>query len=220
MLERFGRPIQWVLLAAMLLASVWAFSQLPDGASVPVHFNAYGEADGWASAGLGLFLLPGLVGGLLALQWLLPRVDPRGDNLRKSAKAVSTIWVAVTLLLALVHAQLVAMALGLTSATPKLPLLLIGGLFVIMGNVLGKLRSNYTVGIRTPWTLANERVWDQTHRFGGKVFVATGLVLVVLSMSSLSPHWQGPAIAGAAVVAATTAVFKSYWLWRRQQPGT
>jgi uncharacterized membrane protein len=136
MLERFGRPIQFAWVAAMLIASVWAFSQLPAGATVPVHFNAYGQADGWAGAPLGLFLLPALALGHLALQWLLPRVDPRGHNLRNSGKAVSTIWVAVTLLLAVVHAQLIAMALGL------------------------------------------------------------------------------------AVVAASASVIKSYWLWRRQQPGT
>lgn len=215
MLERFGTPIQIALIAAMALAGAWAFAQLPEGAQVPVHFNALGEADGWAGAGLGLFLLPLLALALLGLQGLLPRLDPRGENLRKSGKALATIWVAVALLLAVVQAQVVAMSLGLAGPTPKLPLLLTGGLFVAMGNVLGKLRSNFTVGIRTPWTLDNERVWDQTHRFGGKVFVAAGLLLVVLSMSSLPAQWQTAAISGAALSAALLSVAKSYWLWRR-----
>jgi uncharacterized membrane protein len=219
MLERFSTPIQLALIAAMALASTCSFVQLPDGAAVAVHFNTAGQVDGWASAGLGLCLLPVLAAGLVALQWLLPRVDPRGENLRRSAKGVSTIWVAVTALLAVVHAQIVMTALGWTEVSPKLPLLLIGGLFVIVGNMLGKLRSNFTVGIRTPWTLANERVWDQTHRFAGKVFVATGAVLVALSMSSMPLPWQAPVVVCAALGAAGAAVLKSYALWRRQQPG-
>ena len=219
MLERFSTPIQIALIAAMVLAGAWAFAQLPAGALVPVHFNAQGEADGWASAGKGLFMLPLLALVLLGLRWLLPRLDPRGENLRKSGKAISTIWVAVSLLLALVQAQVVAMSLGLSGPVPKLPMLLVGGLFIAMGNVLGKLRANYTVGIRTPWTLANERVWDQTHRFAGKAFVAAGLLLLALSMSPLPARWQAVPICVATLTAALASVFKSYWLWRRQGGG-
>ncbi|HEY1128434.1 MAG TPA: SdpI family protein [Roseateles sp.] len=219
MFERYGTRIQVALIAVMALAGAWAFMQLPAGTQVPVHFNALGEADGWAAAGLGLFMLPLLALGLLGLQWVLPRLDPRGENLRKSGKALATIWLAVTLLLALVQAQVVAMSLGQAGPAPRLPMLLMGGLFVLMGNVLGKLRSNYTVGIRTPWTLANERVWDQTHRFAGKVFVVAGLLLVALSMSPLPPQWQAAAICGTALAAAAVSVLKSYWLWRRQQGG-
>jgi uncharacterized membrane protein len=217
MLERFGLRIQLVLIAAMVLAGVWARTQLPEGAQVPVHFSMHGDVDGWSGATVGLFMLPGTALALLGVQWLLPRIDPRGDNLRRSAKAVTTIFVGVTLLLALVQAQVVAMALGLTGPAARMPLLLVGGLFVVMGNVLGKLRSNYTVGIRTPWTLSNERVWDQTHRFAGKVFVGAGLLLLVLAMSSLPAQWQAPAIGGTAIAAAMAAVVKSWWLWRRQQ---
>jgi uncharacterized membrane protein len=219
MLERLATPIQIALIAAMALAGAWAFAQLPAGAQVPVHFNAHGEPDGWAAAGVGLAMLPLLSLALMGLQRLLPRVDPRGENLRKSGKAMATIWVAVALLLALIQAQVVAVSLGLGMPAPKMPMLLMGGLFVVMGNVLGKLRSNYTVGIRTPWTLANERVWDQTHRFGGKVFVALGLLLMVLAMTSLPAAWQAPAIAGGALTAAALSVLKSWWLWRRQQQG-
>ena len=217
MLERFGTRIQVGLIVAMALAGAWARISLPEGATVPVHFNAYGEANGWASANLGLFVMPWTALVLLAAQWIAPRIDPRGDNLRKSGKAFGTIFLGITTVLAAAQVYIVVQSLQLAGPAPKLPMLLVGGLFVFMGNVLGKLRSNFTVGIRTPWTLSSERVWDQTHRFAGKAFVAAGLLLLVLAMSSLPPQWQVAAISCAAIGAALASVLKSYLLWRRER---
>lgn len=218
MLERFGFRIQLVLIAAMAAAGLCGLLQLPDGARVPVHFDLHGEADGWSSAGIGLFMLPLLGLLLLGLQRALPYIDPKGDNLRRSAKALATIWLALTLVLALLQAHIVALSLGLSHAMPRLPLVLMGGMYVAIGNVLGKLRPNFSVGIRTPWTLSNERVWDQTHRFGGKVFVLVGALLLALSLAPLPASWTGPAIVVAGLGAALAAVLKSYWLWRSLQP--
>jgi uncharacterized membrane protein len=61
----------------------------------------------------------------------------------------------------------------------------IGVLFIVLGNFLSKVKSNYFFGIRTPWTLASETVWNKTHRLGGKVFIMAG---VLLAMSGLSPE--------------------------------
>jgi uncharacterized membrane protein len=90
-----------------------------------------------------------------------------------------------------------------------------GVLLAVTGNVLGKLRPNAVVAIRTRWTLANARVWDQTHRFAGKVQVAAGVVLVGLAFTPLPAVWHGPAVALLAVAAAGAAVLKSYLLWRK-----
>jgi uncharacterized membrane protein len=86
--------------------------------------------------------------------------------------------------LALTQAGLLAAAAGVILPVPRLLCLLVGGLLILAGNVLGKLRPNHVVGIRTPWTLASDRVWDQTHRFAGFVLVATGLGLAVLTLVS------------------------------------
>lgn len=100
------------------------------------------------------------------IQALLPRVDPRGLNLARSATAYGTSWLAVTAVLAIEQAIIIAIALGVDFNRGKLFLSLLAGLLIVVGDVLGKLRWNYTVGIRTPWTLADERAWDMTHRFG------------------------------------------------------
>lgn len=215
MSDRIHQALQAGLIAAMAVLGLWAWQQLPPGSSVPVHFNAAGEVDRWAAPSLGLFFLPLLALAMLGLRYLLPHVDPRGANLLKSARALGAIWTALLLMLTLLQFHLVLRALGLAQAEPQLPLLLIGGLLIAIGNVLGKLRSNFTVGIRTPWTLANERVWDQTHRFGGKVFVLGGALLVALAFSPLPQSWRSPLIVIVTLAAAASSTLKSYWLWRQ-----
>ncbi|MFG6429214.1 SdpI family protein [Roseateles sp. LYH14W] len=217
MLERNGTRIQLALIAVMVAAGLWAWNQLPAGATVPVHFNAAGEADGWMSAGIGLSLMPLIALALLGLRWLLPRIDPRGQNIERSGAAVDTIWVVVALMLTVLQLRIAMLALGFGQPAPQLPLLLTGGMFIVMGNVLGKLRPNHSVGIRTRWTLDNERVWDQTHRFGGKAFVLAGVLLLALAATPLASGWVAPAIVAVSVCVALASVFKSYWLWRQLQ---
>ena len=88
---------------------------------------------------------------------------------------------------------------------------------MVIGNVMGKLRPNHFVGFRTPWTLANERVWDQTHRFGGKVFVLGGMLIAALPFTPLDSAWWGVAISAIALLVAGAPMLKSYLLWRAMQ---
>ena len=219
MLERFGTHIQAALIAAMALAGALAWLQLPAGALVPLHFSAGGVVDSWGHPALGFFILPLTGLALRGLHSVLPRLDPRGDNLRRSAKAVATIFIAVALVFAVLQAQIISIALGRPGLSTRLPLMLVGALFLVMGNVMGKLRFNFTVGVRTPWTLADERVWDQTHRFAGKAFVAAGLVVLALGLSALDPDWQGGVVGMTTAAAGLAAVLKSWLLWRRRQLG-
>lgn len=217
MLERNGDRIQLALIAVMVAAGLWAWLQLPPGAKVPTHFNAAGDADGWMPAGIGLALMPLLALAMLGLRWWLPRIDPRGDNIVRSGSAVDTIWVVVSVVFTVAQLLIAMSAVGLGGPAPELSLLLTGGLFAVMGNVLGKLRPNHSVGIRTRWTLQNDRVWDQTHRFAGKVFVLGGFFLLALAATPLSNGWQAPAILVVSLGAAAASVFKSYRLWQQQR---
>ncbi|MBC7731601.1 MAG: SdpI family protein [Bacteriovorax sp.] len=217
MLERRADQVQLAFIAAMGLAGLWVLLRLPPGALVPIHFDANGTPNGWAEPAMGVFLMPALAAMSWGLQALLPKIDPRGHNLVRSAGAVDTIFTAVTVLLAALQALIVSAASGALAPPSSLGLVLVGGLLMVIGNVMGKLRTNYTVGIRTPWTLADERVWDQTHRFGGKAFVLAGALLCVLAALPLNPSWQGPAIVVVAVVSAGAVTLKSYLLWRALQ---
>lgn len=215
MFDRSGLRTSLVMPLLMGVASAWVWARLPEGAQLPIHFNAAGEVDGWAPAHWALLFLPGLSVLMVGLQQLLPHIDPRGDKLRASLPAYRQLWLAVQLVLLAAHAAILSHALGRPLPVALLMPVSVGVLMVVMGNLMGKLRWNYSVGIRTPWTLADERVWDQTHRFGGRVFLLAGLLILAgAALPALRP-WQGHWIALVTVAAALLAVLKSYLLWRR-----
>jgi uncharacterized membrane protein len=93
----------------------------------------------------------------------------------------------------------------------------IGVMILVIGNQLGKSRSMYLVGIRTPWTLASEEVWVRTHRLGGKLMVVAGLAMIGAALLPLPAGllWTIPAVAIA--IAAAVPIVYSYLLWRREQ---
>ena len=214
MLERRSDRIQLALIAVMTLAGLWALRQAQPGTRVPIHFDAHGTPNGWADPLFGTLMIPALAVLLLGLRSLLPRIDPLGDNLVRSSAAVSTIFTAVTAVLAVAQGMIVAASVGVLPATVNWMPLSVGALFVVIGNVMGKLRRNYTVGIRTSWTLGSERVWDQTHRFGGKLWVVGGLLLCTQPWLPAANLWQTPAVLAVALVCALAPVLKSYLLWR------
>lgn len=202
-----------ILIAIMFGASLYTLALLPHGAQVPIHFGFDGTPNGWAPAPIGLLLMPAMAAGLSVLFALLPRIDPRGGNLLRSEKAVGTIWLAVVLLCAAAHYLVVAGALHVPFTGGKLIMVLIGGFFVVIGNVFGKLRANYMVGIRTPWTLADERVWDQTHRFAGRVFVAGGLAMIALCLAAPDAQLGAVGYMGIIMCMIILPIARSYQLW-------
>jgi uncharacterized membrane protein len=201
----------------MSLAGLWVVLELPSDERVPIHFDASGTPNGWAGPAMAAFMMPALAVMFWGLQALLPKIDPRGDNLVGSAGAVSAIFTALTVLLTVLQGAIIVAALGGQTPKSSLVLVLVGGLFMVIGNVMGKLRPNYTVGIRTPWTLADERVWDQTHRFGGKILVLGGGLLCLLAALPLDPAWHGTAVLVVILASAAATVLKSYLLWRAMQ---
>lgn len=189
-----------LMLAAQTLIVVVALSSWRPAA---VHFLPV----------LALFLL---VVGSAVFRWL----NPRDPALAASSRAVATIRWAVLGLLVVLLALIASESLGGgPSALHPVPLM-VGTLLIVTGNVMGKLRPNARVGIRTPWTLANARVWDQTHRFGGKAQVLAGALLLGLAFAPWPPAWQGPTVAVVVLVASGAAVLKSYLLWRALPPAS
>lgn len=205
------------LVLLMVVAASWGYAQLPNNTPIPIHFNAEGIVDGWGSP-LTLFLLPGIAVFNWALMCVLPRIDPRGQNIVRSARAYDIVWLAIAVVLALIQGIMVISALGVDLHRRTLLPILIGGLLIVIGNVMGKIRWNSSVGIRTPWALADERVWDKTQRFGGRMLVGSGVVMFVAALSpSMQPHMGIVIIA--CLLAVTLASFvQSYFYWRKDPP--
>ena len=203
-----------VVVGAMTLLSVWAWTQLPAGAQVPIHWGIDGRVDGYAPKDVGLILLPLVTAGVAALLAVIPRFEPRRANLERSGKAYGAIWIAVVTLLGAIHVLAIAVALGAELEVSRLILIGAGLLFVVIGNYLPTVRPNYLVGIRTPWTLASDLSWVRTHRVGGRLFVVEGLVLIVLGLAGAGAEVLAVAIIGAVVVELVVVFVYSYRVWK------
>lgn len=162
----------------MLAAGVWACQQVPADAHIATHFAADGTPNGWMSPFPAFFVMPGMGVLLWLLNLALPRLGKGGARLAQTPRTYGVIWLIPALTLVPADLMILSPALGLTwNLTRVLPAML-GVIFVILGNLMGKLPPNTFIGVRNRWTLADDRVWDQTHRFAGWVFVAGGFLIL------------------------------------------
>lgn len=202
-----------LLVLAMVLASALLWARLPD--SMPVHWGLDGRPDGWGGRFQGAALLPCVALFLWGLAEALPRIDPRRENFAKMRGAYDVTISATLTMLALLHAAILATALGHAVPIGRLVPAAVGVLFITLGNLLPRARPNWWFGIRTPWTLSNDRVWARTHRVGGYFMVAAGLALLVAALA-LPPAWSMAVILASALVAGLGSMVYSYLLWRRE----
>lgn len=203
-----------VVVAGLLALSAWAWFQLPADAEIPIHWGADGQADGYAPKTIGLFLMPLLTAGVAVLFWLIPVIEPRRAHIEKSGKAFGAMAIGVVILLAAIDVLTVAAALGADLDMTLVVFVGIGALFIVIGNYLPKVRSNYLVGIRTPWTLTSERSWDRTHRLGGRLFMLEGIVLVLLGLIRPPSGILIGTIVGGIVILLVVLFGYSYRVWK------
>lgn len=186
-----------LLLTLLALAAVaLAWSRLPE--TIPTHWDLHGQPNGFGPS-WELFLLgPGLMAAMMAMTWALPWLSPRNFQVDTFRSTYEQVMGMLFGLMAYLTVVMLWSALGHAVIAGRA---IIGGvclLFALLGNVMGKVRRNFFIGIRTPWTLASERVWNATHRFAAKTFVAGGLVGLVLVALGIDA-WPIFAVVGGAL---------------------
>lgn len=205
--------INWIsllFLVGLFGLAAWFYPALPD--PVPTHWNAAGEADDWTPKPWGVIILPLVTLGLWIMFAILPLISPKGFRLDSARRAYDIIWFVMVLFMGMVQLMTYLEALGRGGpGVEQIIPLMTGGLFILIGNYLSKFPRNFFVGIRTPWTLASEEVWNRTHRLGGWVFIVAGLLLAI---AAFFPNAMGVFIAVIIVVALVPVVY-SLWLYRR-----
>ena len=201
-----------LLILAAVAFSIAVWSRLPE--SMPVHWDLHGQVNGYGSRPQGAFLLPGIMLVLWLLMRFLPRIDPRRANYAKFADTYDLLVNSLVALFAVMHVALIGAALGWPVSMERVAPALIGLQFIILGNALPRARPNWWFGIRTPWTLSNDRVWTRTHRVGGYLLAGAGVVLLV------SAAFPGPLTFALGVAAAIAAGFGSlvysYFAWKQE----
>jgi uncharacterized membrane protein len=152
---------------------------LPD--IVPTHFNIAGEADGWSSKQF-LIFLPGSLGiGIYFLMLVLPQIDSK-HNLSLEDNKYYAIRFFMGVFFSILSTYILYTSLAGKISNTSVLFGFIGGLFAVLGNYFKDIKPNYYIGIRTPWTLENERVWYNTHKLGSKVWIIGGLALLLGSI--------------------------------------
>ena len=209
----------FISLACLLFAcalAAWGWIATPDGAQLPVHFNAAGEADRYGSKAEAFLVAPAFLAGLTFLMMIIPKVDPRGGNVRRSRSVLVTAWIIGALTLLAVQAMMTFLALGGTIPANILAssvAVFMSVVMIALGLVIARARPNFFVGVRTPWTLSSDLSWDKTHRWASRVFLALGLT------GLLALFWLPPARVTIALIAALLtgtlglAVY-SWWVWK------
>ena len=202
--------VQWVLIGAMFVLAVALWPSTPD--RVPVHWGFAGEPDRYGGKAEGLLLLPLITLGVYLLMLFVPRIDPRRAEYARFEGAYGVLRLSIVAFQALLYGFILLWGRGVELDVTVVVPVLIGGLLVVLGNLLGKVRPNWFVGIKTPWTLSSRRSWVKTHRMAGWTFVLLGLAFVVLGFAG--PAWALPALVAATIVSSLSLVVYSYLVWR------
>ena len=170
---------QLVLIIAMFGLAAWSWSRLPE--EIPTHWNLQGHVDGHGNKFVGLLLLPLAVLGIYFMMMLLPLADPGRANYRNFATTYNVLRLWFVAFMSLLYAATVAAAFGRQVDISLVAFLGTAVLFCVIGNVMGKVRPNWFVGVRTPWTLSSKLSWDKTHRLAGWLFLVMGVMFAVVA---------------------------------------
>jgi len=148
-------------------------------AQMASHWDAQGMVNGYMSKFWGLFLIPVLMFVLTLLFFFIPKIDPERKNIEKFKGTFDSFIVVFNLFMLYVYILTVLWNIGYSINMIAALMPAFAVLFFSAGSLIGKAKRNYTIGIRTPWTLASDVVWDKTHKIGEILFKLTGLITLL-----------------------------------------
>lgn len=168
-------PVLLVLLS--LILGVYFYAHFPE--KVAVHWNFAGQADNYAGRMQGAFAIPFMMTFMYGLFLLFPAVDPKRDRYKEFEKYFRIFRSVIIAVIFTVYIASGLSNMGYAVNIGPVVAGAIGLLMIVLGNFMGKIKNNWFMGIRTPWTLASENVWNKTHRLGGWLFIVFGLVIIL-----------------------------------------
>jgi uncharacterized membrane protein len=203
-----------LVLAVMAAISAWGWMMLPESARIASHWSFGGQVTQTLPKVTGLLLLPGIGLVTCALIAIIPVIEPRRENLIASRKAFLAIWLGALVAIAVAHTVMVMNALGYAIDVPGVLIVAIAGVIAVAGNYLGKVRSNFFVGIRTPWTLSSDLAWEKSHRMLGRLFVFSALITLAVRFA-VTVEAGYIALAATLTSSALVAIASSYVYWKQ-----
>lgn len=197
------------IIAALFVLSASIYSSMPE--QMPVHWNIRGEADSFSPKSVALFLFPSIIAGLYMLMLFLPGLAVFRQNIEKSGKSLDGLKLALILFFSVVYIATLLPSFGLRLSLSFVMPLSIAALFYYLGHIMMGIKRNYFFGIRTPWTLSDDFVWEKTHWLGSLTFRLNGILLLLGLLGPAVFFW----VLISSVLLNVLLLFGySYWLWK------
>jgi uncharacterized membrane protein len=190
-----------------LILAVILYGAMPE--RMVTHWGLYGEPNGWMSRFWGMAIWPAINLFMLFIYFFVPKFEPKKENLADFRKEYDKLMLWIFLVLNYIFVLSFIYNRGVAIDMGRMTVPVFGLLYIAMGMILPKTKQNFMVGIRTPWTLADDKVWKMTHEFGGKLFVASGVVTVFTGL--LSTMWGFVALFGSVLI---TTLLVMVYSWR------
>lgn len=210
------RKTEWILLLIVVASFATGFAFYPSlPPIVASHWDAAGNANGHLSRAWGVFLLPLILFAISLIFFAIPRIDPKRENIKKFIKYFDRFLLAFGIFFYYIYVLTLLWNLGYQFDFRVFVLPAVAVLFYLIGVLLPHTELNWTIGIRTPWTISSERVWKKTHEVGGFAFKASGVIGLVGSAFPALAIW----FLLVPVIASTIGlVVYSYVLYERERP--
>lgn len=167
-----------LMLFAATLAGILLWNRLPD--QMASHWNINDQVDGYMPKFWGVFMLPLITLVMLGLFLVIPAIDPLKANIAKFREAFNLFIVLMVAFMVYIYGLTLAWSLGYTNFKMSGAMLpAIGLLMIFIGFMMRQAKRNFFIGIRTPWTLSSDTVWNETHRLGAVLFMISGALAFI-----------------------------------------
>jgi len=201
-----------ICIVGMIALAVYVavmYPGLPD--PMPTHWNAMGQADDYMPKQTGAAVLGAVPLFIFVIFKIIPVISPHGFRTESFTDVLNILMTVSVVFGCIIGVAAIQSAHGAEFNISTFAMVAVGLLFIIMGNFLGKVRKNFFLGIRTPWTLASDEVWAKTHRLGGWCFVIAGVIMAISAVAAPSSKWMIYIVIAIALV----PVVYSYFAYRR-----
>ena len=198
-----------LFIAIITAVAAYLYPSLPE--QIPTHWNFQGEVDDYTPKPWGVMIMPLAAIFIFVMMKLIPVISPQGFRTDQFRNVVNIFTVTLVGFMSGIALLVLLAASGRDVHMNEMVFAGIGLLFIVLGNYLGKVRKNFFIGIRTPWTLASDEVWSRTHRLGGWLFVLIGFFMFLNAFVQLPEAW----LIGSIVVVALVPLVYSYILYRK-----
>lgn len=202
-----------IILISFLLG-IYFYNLFPD--KIASHWGINGQVDGYMGKFWGLFLMPLISLAMFLLFILIPKIDPLRENIEKFRKFFDRFILFIILFLFYIYILMILWNTGIEFNMNRFFPPAVGLLFYYAGILIENAKRNYFIGIRTPWTLNSEIVWDKTHKLGGKLFKAGGIIVI---LSVFFPQYAFWFILVPIIAIVIFIEIYSYFVYKKVQKG-